>query len=431
MLKRKSNKEVAARGYWCSVSLSGVFGILFLIGGWYMKAQPFLTNLMNALSKFALLIFTVCLLFGFLKWVISYRLLKYGLKRSIWAARTIREINRQLGDAQIGVVHNDILKLPRLKFRFTQDQFLVQIKNSIKYNDKFKNFDISAALSGYVVESSYFSDDRRWLFFECTDASSNFGYSFESLTSFEQTVKCISDYDVLIDKRLTYRLHHSLIVGQTGSGKSYALYSFVLQGLIKGWQQSIVDPKNSSMANIGELVGESAASKQEIIELLDKFFSSMTRRKKELKEKLKMGLDKDYSDFGLKPHVLIFDEFASFQSQLKAEKKDTRDKVQGQIEAIILEGRQLGFFVILAMQKSDATTVNTLIRDNLVFKCVLGSSEQQTYITTFGNADIPQQKMGIGKGVYTLSGVTNKPQILNMPELKFDLYEAFKELVRR
>lgn len=431
MVKRKSNKQKHARGYWGMFLLSGVFSIVF----WFLRnlfADVWLLPaLFRRLTIMLLAIFGTLLMFGSIKWLITYKPRKNGLKSAIWLHRITRSLEKQLTDAQIGFVRGDTLKLPKIKLTIDNNGLLVKIANSIKFDSKLEQIDISASLGGYVVEDRYFSNNKDWLICHCIDMSVDFGYKFASFSAFKAQVAHEDKYHIMVDQRLTYKLHHSLIVGQTGSGKSYALYSIVLQGLLKGWQITIVDPKNASMANVGDLLGSSAKSKSEIITLIDKFFAEMTVRKNDLKEKLKSGLDKDYSDFELDPHVLIFDEYASFQSQLKAEKKDVRDKVQGQLEAIILEGRQLGFFVILAMQKSDATVVNTLIRDNLIFKCVLGDSEQQTYITTFGNSDIPQQKMSVGKGIYTLSGETQKPKILVMPELNFDIFAAFKEIVKR
>lgn len=430
MRQNKSNKGETRLVYWSGFFLSIFFVVVFMVGYWRFKNQWLLSSIMFYLSLLSLAILAVLSLFGSVKWIIVYKPWKYGLKRSIWLSKVIEEIYVQLTDAQVGVVRRGLLKLPRVAFVFSKNGLVVKIRNSIKYTAKFENFDISSALNGYVVEERYFSDDMRWVVFECFDSSSDFGFSFNNFEAFCKEAQLVGEYNVLIDKRLVYRLHHSLIVGQTGSGKTYALYNIVLQGLVKGWNISIIDPKNSSMANIGELIGSSATNKQEIVLLIDKFYSDMAKRKLELKEQLKSGLEKDYSDFGLKPHVLIFDEYASFESQLKAEKKNIRDKTQGQLESIILEGRQIGFFVVLAMQKSDASVVNTLIRDNLVFKCVLGDSERQTYVTAFGSSDIPQQKMIVGKGFYTLSGKTHRPKILIMPQLNFDIYDAFKRSTR-
>lgn len=55
------------------------------------------------------------------------------------------------------------------------------------------------------------------------------------------------------------------------------------------------------MAIIGEKIGHVAVTKEESLELLREFHKQMQERKKELSERLKSGLDKDYRDFNFPP----------------------------------------------------------------------------------------------------------------------------------
>lgn len=90
----------------------------------------------------------------------------------------------------------------------------------------------------------------------------------------------------------------------------------------------------------------------------------------------------------------------------------------------ILQGRQLGFFVILTMQKSDAKIIDTALRDNLPLKIVLGESEQQTYITAFGHSQIPNRHYAVGEGVFTEPTLAPEPKLVQCPYCDFDILAA-------
>ena len=82
----------------------------------------------------------------------------------------------------------------------------------------------------------------------------------------------------------------------------------------------------------------------------------------------------------------------------------------------------MGFFLWVVMQKSDSADIPTAIRDNLIWKVVLGSATNTTYLTCFEHAaDLPKRKFGPGQGLYSYQGLTLKPQITSFPTLKFDI----------
>lgn len=154
----------------------------------------------------------------------------------------------------------------------------------------------------------------------------------------------------------------------------------------------------------------------------------MNERKNEIKEKLLSKIESSYVDFDFEPYVFIFDEYASFQSVIQSRDKKTRDEVNKLISQIVLQGRQLGFFLFVVMQKSDSTSLPTMIRDNLPLKIVLGNAEEQTYITAFGySKDIPKYKFRRGEGVYTFPEIANNPKICSFSYLNFDILGSFNK----
>lgn len=181
---------------------------------------------------------------------------------------------------------------------------------------------ISIALNKYVVERSYLSRDEKYYIFEIYDSSINRQLTFESLEVFREYALKTDEQHLFIDKFTKIPLHSSLFVGQTGSGKTYALYSLILQMLLKKelYNLYFADPKNSSLCVIGEKITahNSASNFNDIVNLLKKFNDLMNQYKFELKEKLGTKLEATFADFGYPAHVLIFDEFASFQTELQS-----------------------------------------------------------------------------------------------------------------
>ena len=199
------------------------------------------------------------------------------------------------------------------------DSLIEQLKNKTpsynEYQEKFTSLDISASLGRYIVDTSYMTDDQSFFIYELDDPTKNRRFIFSSLKELKDVQ--IDKYRIPVDKKLSFELCHNLCVGSTGSGKSYWLYYYVIALLSRFGNDSIYvcDPKNSSMAIIGEKIGHVAITKEESHKLLRDFHQQMQERKQELSDLLKSGLDRDYRDFNLPPRVLIFDEYATFRDR--------------------------------------------------------------------------------------------------------------------
>ena len=368
----------------------------------------------------------------------KFKVSKLGLKKSIEAFFIVIRLKQGLIRAHIyfelyrnnGVLY---VRLPQIKVIPSDFGFMISIENSIKYQEKFTNLDISASLGKYIVDTSYMTDDQSSFIYELDDPTQDRRFNFSSLQGLKNVQ--IDKYRIPVDKKLSFELCHNLCVGSTGSGKSYWLYYYVIALLSRFGNDSIYvcDPKNSSMAIIGEKIGHVAITKEESHKLLRDFHQQMQERKQELSDLLKSGLDRDYRDFNLPPRVLIFDEYATFRSSMKtlATKKGGKllvAEIDEIIDEIILQGRQLGYFCSIAMQKSDSNLLPTHIRNSLLFKQVLGQAENTTYITAFEHAQVPARKIGVGEGFYTLQGKTTEPRYFTTPKLDFDIYDAIIEL---
>lgn len=377
-------------------------------------------------------------IYVFVIWALRNRMFEKGVKYSIKHYSVKKSIRQQLIEAGIftqkimfGV---NIVTLPNVEIHF-DDGYLtgrVAIETSIKHNKKLETIDITPALGRYVVEQQYLSKNKKRFVYEFYDSSINRKYEFESFNDLKQQFAGLNDYEINVDKNINVPLSHSLIVGQTRSGKSYMLLVSILQMLCKRIKYNLflIDPKISSISLIGKKIDKNNTAVEfgEIVSLLERFTKQMNARKLEMSELLQKKYDGDYRTFNLEPHVLIFDEYASFSIMLSTVSKSERDKINSMISQIVLQGSQLGFFIWIVMQKSDSQNIPTSIRDNLLFKIVLGSAEEQTYVTAFGNVDVPKFKFELGEGLFTYPSITEKPKLCSITTLNFDINKAFDEL---
>ena len=368
----------------------------------------------------------------FVEWIFSNKIYK-GIRYFVQYIIVMNNLELQMIDAGLYIERGNILEIPRIQLVFDKglSKGILKIRNSLKFDKKLDDVVMSSALDKYVVESHYVTDDRNYYVYELIDGSVDFKLTFKSFSEYLKYNAKIPCYSIFLDSRSVVKLQHTLIVGVTGSGKTYCLYNILLQFYNKNISYKVyyADPKGSSLAVIGQTIATdiTAIEMRRIIELLEEFVSKMHERKAEMKELLKSKLDADYSTFDKSPYIFCFDEYASFVSVLANEDKKTRDKVNSLMSEVILQGRQLGFFMLIIMQKSDANLISTSLRDNIPLKIVLGNSEQQTYVTAFGTGvDIPARHFQIGEGVFTEPVLAPEPKLMQCPCLDFDILSAFK-----
>ncbi len=361
-----------------------------------------------------------------------------GMKHAMYHYFTVLKLRKSFLDASYHnkryYLNNEVADLPKIKLDFYDNlsQATLFIEN-ININKNIGDVSVSFALNNFIVDRSYLSNNENFYVFEIYDSNIDRQYKFDSFDAFKNQSALIDDYTLFIDKSISISLFGTLLVGMTGSGKTYALYSLILQMLTKNVHYNIyfADPKNSSLAVLGEKISKenTATDVEDIIDLLQKFNELMRQRKAEIKEKLTTKLEGTYADFQYEPYIFIFDEFASFQTVLQTMEKKKRDEVMKLLSQVVLQGRQLGFFLWIVMQKSDATLLPTNLRENLPVKFVLGNAEKQTYTTAFGTGvDIPEKNFTLGQGVFTCPIVANTPKICHFSYLDFDILEAVTHL---
>lgn len=354
--------------------------------------------------------------------------------RYFWYYWTVRNgLERQMLDAGFGIQRSYYMELPKIQLSFNRDfsAGTLKIRNVLKFDKKLDDVVMSAGLRKFIVERHYQSDDGNYYVYELVDGSVSFKPEFETFADFLRYNRKIPAYSLFLDKRSETRLEHTILIGQTGSGKSVETLNLLLQMLNKPVKYEIffADPKGSSLSIIGNALDKerTAVDVDAIIQLLETFITLMHKRKTELAELLRTSTDinADYTAFSLEPYVFLFEEYAAFATVLASEEKKKRDMVKAMLYEVILQGRQLGFFLFLIMQKSDASLLDTALRENIPLKIVLGNSEPQTYVTAFGaGVDIPNRHYAVGEGVFTEPVLAPEPKLVQCPYCKFNILQA-------
>lgn len=373
---------------------------------------------------------------GAVWWAVAHHL-RRGVKYALRHWQLCRGIKRALLEAGYGIpIGEQYYRLPRVEIRFDDNTLtagLVKIQNHIKTDSSLSAINLSSALGVYLVDAQYIEDDNNYYCYEISDSRIDQQLTFSSYEELSDYSKKQTDkhglYTLFMDGRNEgIKIRSMLLVGITGSGKSYALMGLIAQLL--NWPVPPVmyyaDPKGSDIAVLGDSLapGRTADDIDSIIDLLRQFYDCMMARKAEMRGKLSGKLGSDFTDFRLPAYIFLFDEFAAFQASIAKDKK-RRDEVEELLRNVILMGRQLGFFVWIAMQKSDSSDIPTAIRDNLPLKICLGNAPSTTLITIFGrSSDLPSRHWGKGQGLIYCDGITAAPRPVSFPTLKFDIFGA-------
>ena len=304
---------------------------------------------------------------------------------------------------------------------------MLWIAKSVRLDITLDNLLISSALpNDYVVTHDYSTDDHLW---HC--------YVFQS-TYYEQTVfSSLSDLHrsmnaglLMIDNRHFIEPTGTLIVGARGSGKSYLLYLLILQLIEITDRKNLffLDAKLTSVYKMGMAINpdQTAADIDDIIAVLRQAENALSERKSTYLAVSADRIDSTYTDFGLDPIVIVFDEYASFRLSLARRDKKVRDAVDDIVGTIVLEGRELGVFLYITMQQSGTETgLPTSVRDNLLLKIAMGRPERQTYVTCFGcEPDAANRRFQTGQGLLAFPQVAalDSPDVITVPRLDFDIY---------
>lgn len=286
---------------------------------------------------------------------------------------------------------HSITYFPRMYYRKRKGTILVTVKISMgRYQDKLLCLEEKLE-TGLDCELVWKEIRGRWI-------------QYELLTGVEKNRIPAGEVragngSVLLMKHISWKynkLPHMLVAGDTGSGKTLFLLTLV-EGLLRaGAELVIVDPKKADLSYLEHILPEVYSEPEDIMECLGRFYKDMEERYDAMGVHPGYRMGMNYADLGMEAHFLVFDEYVAFAETLG--KKEWENAVS-LLKKVVMKGRQAGYFIILACQRSDAKYLGDGIRDQFGFRVALGMMSDSGYTMMFGNVDktcIPKKIPGRG-----------------------------------
>ncbi|WP_309140240.1 FtsK/SpoIIIE domain-containing protein [Lysinibacillus sp. GbtcB16] len=248
-----------------------------------------------------------------------------------------------------------------------------------------------------------------------------------------------SESDVIkVSGNISYELHnvpHALIVGGTGSGKSWFILGKIVSYLKLTPQAElyIIDPKKADLSLLRFVTGfenKVATEPNQICRILREVVELMENRYKEYFSDVS-AFGKTYRDFNLPVVIVIFDEFAAFMHSV--DKKIAKEALD-YVFAVVMKGRQVGVMMEILMQRPSADDLPTNIRAQMGFKAGLGAMDSIGYNMIFDTNDIEYKTVvEKGGGYIQVDGLHTAPVYFETPyiEKDFDFIAEIEKLMQR
>lgn len=228
----------------------------------------------------------------------------------------------------------------------------------------------------------------------------------------------VSAYEMELMKNLQWNIAktpHALIIGGTGGGKTYFLFTILINLLKMGAKVSIYDMKRSALASLNDTLPGVFIEGNKIIQNMRETYEGMIKRFDSMRARKDYQAGKDFTYYKLRPVVLIIDEFVALQQSFI--KKEDKEKFNYYLRQIVLMGREAGYFLILTTQRPDASFMPGDVRDQLGLRLALGTLSKDGYQMAFGRVDktflnFEDEK---GRGYVFLDGVTTEVRSFYSP----------------
>lgn len=265
----------------------------------------------------------------------------------------------------------------RIKFLFKTGQIILEEPvDGQKYMERFSKGEFDN-----TVEIALLAD-RQTTEFEKNKMISTF--AFDPI-KFRRQLKDLKPKKGLlqISKGIYWKydtFYNALISGNVGTGKSYTMFTIIGQLLQVTKYVDIIDPKRSDLASlkyVDELKGRVHSTASEINNAVIKYYQLMMKRAERMEELKASGHIGTYKDFSFEPCFLIFDEFGAFvemNDRLAYDDpiKASYDTAMSNLNEIAMLGRELGFYILIGMQRPDAGSLPMAVRNQLNMRINMG-----------------------------------------------------------
>ncbi|WP_273710666.1 cell division protein FtsK [Leuconostoc mesenteroides] len=174
--------------------------------------------------------------------------------------------------------------------------------------------------------------------------------------------------------------YNALLSGNVGTGKSYTMFAIIGQLLQVTKFVYIIDPKRSDLAglkHVPELKNNVFSVASEINQAVIDFYIKMMARAEKIEAIKASGQVGTYKDFGFTPYFLVFDEFGAYYEMndrlaYDDPTKASYETAMSNLREIAMLGRELGFYILIGMQRPDAGTLPMAIRNQLNMRINMG-----------------------------------------------------------
>ncbi|WP_223329744.1 ATP-binding protein, partial [Leuconostoc mesenteroides] len=174
--------------------------------------------------------------------------------------------------------------------------------------------------------------------------------------------------------------YNVLISGNVGTGKSYTMFAIIGQLLQVTKFVYIIDPKRSDLAglkHVPELKNNVFSVVSEINQAVIDFYTKMMARAEKIEVIKASGQVGTYKDFGFAPYFLVFDEFGAYYEMndrlaYDDPTKASYETAMSNLREIAMLGRELGFYILIGMQRPDAGSLPMAIRNQLNMRINMG-----------------------------------------------------------
>lgn len=246
-----------------------------------------------------------------------------------------------------------------------------------------------------------------------------------------------SDY-IQITENIGFNLSkvpHALIVGGTGSGKSFFILSQIVSYLRLTPQADlrIIDPKRADLSLlrfVDSFKNKVTSEPHQILKMLRETTELMEKRYSTYFDNVG-AFGKTYTNFGLNSVIVVFDEFSAFIHSV--DKKLAKECID-YVYQIILKGRQAGVFMNILMQRPSADDLPTNIRAQMGLKVGLGAMDSTGYKMIFDTTEMDYKTVTTkGGGYIQVDGQHLNPVYFETPLIdgNFDFMAEIERLMNK
>lgn len=323
-----------------------------------------------------------------------------------------------------------IVRVIRIQYRETSKHVIVRI---LRDGDRFTKEamklgeNLEAALGLELDSTNKSVDYAEYVFLKHKDER----------IDLNSTVTNVNDSDeIKITGNISYELHkvpHSLIVGGTGSGKSFFILGKIVNylKLTPKADLRIIDPKKADLSLFRFVTGfenKVATDANQICRILRETIELMEQRYTEYFNDIS-AFGKTYRDFNLPVVIVIFDEFSAFMHSV--DKKIAKEALD-YVFTLVMKGRQAGVMIEILMQRPSADDLPTNIRAQMGFKAGLGAMDSIGYNMIFDTKNVEYKTVTEkGGGYIQLDGKHTSPVYFETPYIDkdFDFIAEIEKLM--